>query len=196
MVIAVFSCVLTKQLQHLASYLVCPAQDVIKERKRQDKLKKEKMGEVSDREVLKNRKWLTVVLLENSISPPPPPPADPPMFPPHAPPRLSPPPSLVGVTNLVQRGCAMSWCWRPAPLLVHKVVLGAGEVAAGCSATGALHPAVHADLLQGCCFGWACSDQWWTHWREGGRRLSSTDVCRLGATHTQPRPLKLFLPHI
>ena len=53
----------------MASYLVCPAQDVIKERKRQDKLKKEKMGEVSDREVLKNPKWLTVVLLENSNSP-------------------------------------------------------------------------------------------------------------------------------
>ena len=146
--IAVFSCVLTEQLQHLACYLVCPAQDVIRERKRQDKPQKEKMGEVLDREVLDDQKWLRVGLLENSISPPPPP-ADHPMFPPHAPPRPSPPPSLVGVTSLVQRGCAMYWCWCPAPLLVRKLVLGAGEVAAGCSATGALHPAVHADLLQG-----------------------------------------------
>ena len=62
----------------------------------------------------------------------------------------SPPPSLVGaLTTLVQRGCAMSKCWCPTPLLVHKLVLGAGEVAAGCSATGALHPAVHADICRG-----------------------------------------------
>ena len=70
------------------------------------------------------------IFLENSISP-----ADLPMFPSHALPA-SPPPSLVGVTSLVQRG---NCCWCPTPLLVCKLVLGAGEVAAGCSATGALH---------------------------------------------------------
>ena len=44
----------------------------------------------------------------------------------------------------------MSLCWCPTPLLlVQNLVLGAGEVAAGCSATGALHPAVHADVCRG-----------------------------------------------
>ena len=89
------------------------------------------------------------IFLENSISP-----ADLPMFPSHALPA-SPPPSLVGVTSLVQRGYC---CWCPTPLLVCKLVLGAGEVAAGCSATGAGCTLRCMQIFTGVLF-WVCV-QW------------------------------------
>ena len=58
---------------------MCPVHAVIRERKRQEKLQKQKMGEVLDLD----QEWLKVGLkssfLENS---------DAPIFPPHAPPRL------------------------------------------------------------------------------------------------------------
>ena len=111
-------------------------------------------------------------------------------------PASSPPPSLVGAfTSLVQRGCAMSWCWCPTPLLVHKLVLGAGEVwysRVQCDRCPAPRGACRS--FAGVMFWAACSDRWWTHCCSGGRRLP-VQMSAACPPHTQPRPLKLFFPH-